>query len=121
MGWNSGYTQMEQDVICAYDKGILDKELLNKIMEPYKGTDCDSGGSNQLTTKDGKCVEHVICLIMKPEETKNAIENPIWEIPYEEIGITMYEKKWYAEPYWVANERARELFSDIWHNEWKCW
>lgn len=121
MGWNSGFAEMERAVISAYDNGILTKELLDEIMEPYKGTDCDSGGSNNLVSKDGKCVEHIICLMMKPEETKEIIDNPIWEVPYEEIGVTHYEKKWYPEPYWIANEKSYDLFSSIWHGIWGCW
>lgn len=40
MGWDQGYTELENAVITAYDTGDLTPEVLNKIAEPYKGTDC---------------------------------------------------------------------------------
>lgn len=45
MGWNTGYTIFEATVIGAYDLGVLDKRLLAVLMEPYRGTDIDPGGS----------------------------------------------------------------------------
>ena len=60
MGWNSGYTIFEATVIGAYDLGKLDKDLLTVLMEPYRGTDIDSGGSCDLTAKDGKGVEQIV-------------------------------------------------------------
>ena len=118
MGWNSGFTIMENTVVTLYDNGVLTKDLLDKIMNPFKGTDCDSGGSRGLVSNDGKCVEHIICEIMKPEETKNVVENPKWDCPYEEIP-TNYEG--YSDPYWKANENAYDLFYAIWRDMWGMW
>lgn len=60
MGWNSGYTIFEATVIGAYDLGKLDKDLLSVLMEPYRGTDIDSGGSRDLVAKDGLDVKQVV-------------------------------------------------------------
>lgn len=60
MGWNSGYTAFEATVVGAYDLGKLDKALLAVLMEPYRRTDIDSGGSCDLTSKDGKGVEQIV-------------------------------------------------------------
>ena len=60
MGWNSGYTIFEATVVGAYDLGKLDKELLAVLMEPYRGTDIDSGGSRDLQSKDGKGAEQIV-------------------------------------------------------------
>lgn len=60
MGWNEGYTLFEAMVIGAYDLGKLDKGLLTVLMEPYRGTDIDSGGSRDLTSRDGKRVEQIV-------------------------------------------------------------
>lgn len=60
MGWNTGYTIFEATVVGAYDLGKLDKALLTVLMEPYRGTDIDSGGSNDLLSKDGKDVEQIV-------------------------------------------------------------
>lgn len=60
MGWNTGYTIFEATVVGAYDLGKLDKALLEVLMEPYRGTDIDSGGSADLLSKDGKGVERIV-------------------------------------------------------------
>jgi len=60
MGWNQGYRVFEATVIGAYDLGKLDKELLAVLMEPFRGTDIDSGGSRNLKAKDGKEVEQIV-------------------------------------------------------------
>lgn len=60
MGWNAGYTIFEATVVGAYDLGKLDKELLAVLMEPYRNTDIDSGGSCELKSKDGKGVEQIV-------------------------------------------------------------
>jgi hypothetical protein len=60
MGWNTGYRIFEQTVIGAYDLGKLDKDLLTVLMEPYRGTDIDSGGSCGMEAKDGKEVDQII-------------------------------------------------------------
>ncbi|MDR1936446.1 MAG: hypothetical protein LBS49_12860 [Candidatus Accumulibacter sp.] len=60
MGWNTGYTIFEATVVGAYDLGKLDKELLTVLMEPYRDSDIDSGGSEDLKSKDGKGVEQIV-------------------------------------------------------------
>lgn len=47
-------------MVGAYDLGKLDKELLTVLMEPYRGSDIDSGGSRDLKSKDGKGVELIV-------------------------------------------------------------
>lgn len=60
MGWNKGYTIFEATVVGAYDLGKLDKEMLAVLMEPYRDSDIDSGGSKDLQSKDGKFVEQIV-------------------------------------------------------------
>lgn len=60
MGWNTGYTIFESTVIGAYDLGKLDKDLLHVLMDPYAGTDIDSGGSADLKSHDGKDVMQIV-------------------------------------------------------------
>lgn len=59
MGWNSGYAIFESTVIGAYDLGKLDRALLDVLMEPYRGTDIDHGGSVGLRSKDGKTADEI--------------------------------------------------------------
>lgn len=107
MGWNSGYTSMEKSVVSLYDTGTLTAEILNTVMEPYKGTDCDSGGSCELKSTEGLGVEEIICKIMKPAEYEDVIKNPKY-----------YEDE---EPSWSSNERAYDLFRSIWNGIWGIW
>lgn len=59
MGWNKACAVFEYTVIGAYDLGVLTKELLSVLMEPYRGSDIDPGGSQGLRSKDGKSVEQI--------------------------------------------------------------
>ena len=60
MGWNAGYKIFEATVVGAYDLGKLDKDMLTVLMEPYRDSDIDSGGSRYLESKDGKGVEQIV-------------------------------------------------------------
>ena len=60
MGWNKGYTIFESTVIGAYELGKLDKKLLSVLMEPYRNSDIDIGGSKDLKAKDGKEVLQIV-------------------------------------------------------------
>lgn len=118
MGWNSGYTAMEAAVITIYNTGALTAETLNKIMEPYKGTDCDSGGSQNLRANDGLDVREIICKIIKPKEYQEAMRNPKLYEDFEE------NKELYTEdPRWEfsANEKAMDVFDSIWRDMWEIW
>jgi hypothetical protein len=66
---------MEQQVVSLYDKGVLTKDVLNTLMQPFCGSDIDSGGSQNLKTKDGKSADDVICFIMESERYREATEN----------------------------------------------
>lgn len=76
MGWNSGYTAMEKTVVSVYNTGRLTPELLDALMEPYKGTDCDSGGSAGLRADDGLGMEEIICKVMEPEKYQDVTRHP---------------------------------------------
>lgn len=60
MGWNRGWTMFEDTVVGAYNLGKLDEDLLDVRMEPYRGTDIDSGGKTGLLSKDGKEAEQIV-------------------------------------------------------------
>lgn len=80
MGWNTGYTIFESTVIGAYDLGKLDKDLLTVLMEPYRHTDIDSGGKQDLESHDGKGIEQIVVetwgLEMPKEPEKDSDEDP---------------------------------------------
>jgi len=81
MGWNSGYTVFEATVVGAYNLGKLDKDLLTVLMEPYRDTDIDSGGSRDLVAKDGKRVAQIVIelwgLEMPKAQTGNTTMTPM--------------------------------------------
>lgn len=107
IGMNTGYAQMEKEVVALYDKGVLTRELLDKIMDPYKESDCDSGESKNLRSKDGLGIEEIICKTMKPEEYKDVTENPEYYVGEPET--------------WQSNKKAYDLFSSIWYGMWGIW
>lgn len=107
MGWSSGYTVMEKTVVTMYNVGLLTQDTLDALMEPYKGTDCDSGGSAGLKANDGLGVEEIICKVMEPEKYRDVTEHPVY-----------YD----GEPEsWRSNQRASELFYSIWNGRWGIW
>lgn len=63
MGWNKGYTIFEQTIVGAYDLGVLNKDLLSVLLEPYRDTDIDAGGSRDLTSRDGLSAEEIVIKI----------------------------------------------------------
>lgn len=73
MGWNRGYEILESTVVTLYnhkvqDIRVLNKELLNKIMQPFVGTDVDHGGEQGLLADDGLTADEIVIKIMQPEE-----------------------------------------------------
>lgn len=90
MGWNTGYAIFESTVIGAYDLGRLDKELLAVLLEPYRYTDIDSGGSQELETKDGKNVMEVViqvsgkeCPVRPDDDADDEVLEAYWDKLYE--------------------------------------
>jgi hypothetical protein len=63
MGNNAAFTSFEASVIAVYNKGVLDKELLDALAAPYKDSDIDRGGMEGTLTKDGLDIDGVICKI----------------------------------------------------------
>ena len=105
MGWNEGYQIMEHTVVALYNAGVLTAALLDQVMIPYKGTDCDAGGSEDVKAHDGLGVEEIICLVMEPDAYRDVIEHPVYW-PASEL------------PGWATNERAGDLFESIWRDRW---
>jgi hypothetical protein len=94
MGWNQGYEIFEATVVGAYDIGKLDKALLTVLMEPYRGTDIDSGGSHDLQSRDGKGIEQIVIetwgLTMPTAPvTKYEDDSDAWEAYYEALNEQM--------------------------------
>jgi len=104
MGWNEGYRIMEQQVVSLYNARMLNKEILNVIMEPFRNSDIDHGGSQDLKSRDGKSADDIICFIMEPkrymELTDGFVPDP-------------------KEPEW--NEKLYDLYDEITKREWGFW
>jgi hypothetical protein len=104
MGWNEGYRIMEQQVIALYDAEVLNKDVLNALMEPFRNSDIDHGGSQGLRTNDGKNADDIICFIMEPEKYKEAVENYVPDPENPEY-----------------NEKLYNLYYKITREEWGFW
>jgi hypothetical protein len=93
MGNNQAYTSWEASVVACYDKGVLDSELLDALSKPYGGSDIDSGGSENLTAKDGLDVEEIICKVLGV--TLPAYPNlPKDHLTWDAAQETLNEKYW---------------------------
>lgn len=60
MGNNAAFSSFEASVIAVYNKGVLDKELLDALAEPYRDSDIDRGGMEGTLSKDGLDIDGVI-------------------------------------------------------------
>ena len=91
MGWNSGYTIVESTVVALYDLGKLDRDVLDAVMEPYRGTDIDSGGSQDLRAKDGKSFEEIVIKVWglkvprKPGKKYDPAKDDAWQDYNDEV------------------------------------
>ena len=100
MGWNTGFSVMEQAVIGAYDAGKLDADILRILLRPYENTDIDSGGCRDLKTKDGKGIFDVLVSTLLPDvyaelKAKNLDEDDwLFELHEEYTGLRK-QLKWF--------------------------
>jgi len=62
MGNNAAFEDFEYHVITFYDQRLLSLSVLDILAEPYRDTDIDHGGRQDLKTQDGKSLEEVIVL-----------------------------------------------------------
>ena len=73
MGWNREYTIFESTVMGAYDLGVLSKDLLTVLMEPYRGIDIDSVCARLLEDGVGAFEKSFISLLHAIEEKARAL------------------------------------------------
>jgi hypothetical protein len=59
MGNNAAFSAFESSVMACAKRGVLDKNLLSDLMEPYRDMDIDSGGKQDITVKF-KCRDGII-------------------------------------------------------------
>ena len=67
MGWNRGYAIYEQTVIAVYNAAALSPELLRALIEPYRDTDIDHGGSGGLISQDGLSADEIVLKLLAPD------------------------------------------------------
>jgi hypothetical protein len=96
MGWNAGYEIMEATVVGAYDLGVLDKRLLKVLMEPYRDSDIDSGGSNDLTAKDGLDLREIVLAVHgvevdAPKPKPKSKNQDAWDVWHDALSDAFYE------------------------------
>ena len=73
MAWNEGYEILEKTIVDIYDAGRMDADLLKMILDPYRETDIDHGGSQNLKTRDGKTADDIIIEFLGAPEIKEQL------------------------------------------------
>lgn len=98
MGNNAAFSSFEKTVLAVYNKGVLDKELLSALMEPYRDVDIDSGGMAGTLSKNDKLdiVDIVIKTFGKtpPEAPKLPKNYKDWTPDQEKQSDDYHEKRW---------------------------
>ena len=133
MGWNQGYTIMEEAVIAAYDTGALTKEFLNALMQPYAGSDIDHGGCHDLRSKDGLSADEIVCKVMEPERFAEVAPIPEQKpdrVRQTEKDFVITDNKahdGYTYESWQEalrderDSRIYDLWIEITRREWRFW
>lgn len=60
MGNNAAFTSFEASVLAVYNKGVLDKDLLDALAAQYRDSDIDRGGMTGDLAKDGLDIDGII-------------------------------------------------------------
>lgn len=105
MGNNAAFTVFERAVIRAYNQGRLTLEELDSLAELFRGTDIDTGGSEDLETKEGKSIIVVVVETVAPE----------WKPTKEDLLPFEQEKE-----DWESYARFRK-WSEITRTRWGWW
>ena len=103
MGWSTGYTIYEDTVVSAYNTGQLTPELLKAIIAPYKDTDIDHGGKQDLKATDGLSADEIVLKLLRPKEFADYVE--LEHI----LSLT-------AERDYDADEEAYAMFYSHWYD-----
>ena len=107
MGNNAAFTAFESTVIAVYNHGVLTKELLSDLMEPYREIDIDHGGMEGTLSKDGLDVEEIVIQTFgKPLPVRPVVQDDLSK-------LTSYQESYQEtqmDAYW--NYRT-ELFRSI--------
>lgn len=109
MGWSSAGKIISEQVLSLYNDNKLSKEILETIVEPYIGSDCDTDYFYD-KANDGKDVHEIICEIMLPNKYKEISQNLVFE--YDEIE---------EDKHFINSSNGLNLFYEIWRETWKMW
>ncbi len=107
MGNNAAFTSFEASVIAVYNRGVLDKALLDALAKPYRGMDIDRGGMEGILTKDRLDIDGVILKVYgvtlppRPKLPKDwqkwtfaqQAANDAWQ-DVKDAAMQKIEKKW---------------------------
>lgn len=93
MGNNAAFTSFEASVLAVYNKGVLDKDLLDALAKPYSDSDIDRGGMTGDLAKDGLDIDGIILKVygvklQKPKLPKN---HKAWTPEQEKANDAYYE------------------------------
>lgn len=112
MGWNAGYMVLENQVINLYNNDLLTKEVLACVIEPFKETDCDSGGSCNLVAKDGLTADEIMLKVWNPDGYNRFLD---------EIGSDFSSREDRLSALWNSDTFYKLFWDEIWRGEWHIW
>lgn len=105
MGWNYGYTMMEEHIIGMYDflgeEGFT-AEVAKIIMRPYISTDADSGGAIYLEAHDGKMMEQIVVEAVDPDFDPEAYikKETSFEMNERDAYVERFFEVWRDRSFW---------------------
>lgn len=99
MGDNAAFTAFEHTVVAVYNHGALSRKLLKELMEPYRGSDIDSGGKVGLCSRDGLEVEEIVVRV--------------WGLVLPKRPMLPKDHKTWTERHHEANEEYQERLGDL--------
>lgn len=107
MGNNAAFSSFEASVIAVYNKGVLDKELLDALAAPYEGMDIDRGGMAGTLTNDGLDIDGVVMKVYglrPPQKPKLPRDYKTWTVAQiktnNDYAETLYEMIGEIEKAW---------------------
>lgn len=109
MGWSSAGKIISEQILSLYNDNKLSKEILETMVEPYIGSDCDTDYFYD-KANDGKDVHEIICETILPNEYIKVSQNLIFE--YDEAE---------EDRHFINSSNGLNLFYKIWRETWKMW
>lgn len=92
MGNNNAFRYFEETVIKIYDLGVLTLPVLEAIASEFESTDIDTGGSQDLKSKNGKSIAQICVELVLPKFQPGVREeDDSWWDAFSEIMYDLWD------------------------------